>query len=69
MYAVLFRLGGGDGDRDVGEEEYWQLCCISFYFYFRLPLLGAVPLLSDVVAACGLSSLLSDWYYDGAGCC
>ena len=58
--VVLFRLRGVDGDRDVHGEGERRLCRLYFSFYFHCTLRGAGPLLSVVVAACALSSSLSD---------
>ena len=57
--VVLFLLGVGGVDREVEEEEERLLCRLSFSFCFRRPLCGVGHSLSDVVAACALSSSLS----------
>ena len=57
--VVRFLRTRGDGDRGVEGEGQRQLCLSYFSFCLRLPLMGAGPSLSVVVAALELSSELS----------
>ena len=58
--VVLFRLGGGVCVCVVIVTGIGRGISDSFYFCFRRPLLGAGPLLSEVVAAWALSLSLSN---------